>query len=167
MSKSTPPIEPYPVGRIVGAFGLRGEVKVEPLTDFLERLHKGARLRLKGEWVTVEGFRIHKNRPLLRLSGINDATAAEALQWQILESDSADRPELEEDEFMTEDLIGCLVVTSDGKELGEVDDVLITPAHDVLQVGSILIPAIKEFVKDVNLDEERITVELIPGMLEE
>jgi 16S rRNA processing protein RimM len=167
LSKSTPQTEPYPVGRIVGAFGLRGEVKVEPLTDFIERLHKGARLRLKGEWVTVESFRLHKNRPLLRLTGVEDATAAEALQWQLLESVSTDRPELEEDEFMTSDLIGCQVVTSDGRQLGPITDVLVMPAHDVLQVGSLLIPAVKEFVKQIDLEAELITVELIPGMLED
>jgi 16S rRNA processing protein RimM len=159
--------EPYPVGKIVGAFGLKGEVKVEPLTDFLERMHKGARLRLKGEWIAVEGFRMQKGRPLLKLEGIDNATDAQALQWQILESTSTERPDLEEDEFFTADLIGMKVVTIEGAEIGVVDDVLELPAHDVLQVGEIMIPAIKEFVKDVDLDEEVLTVQLIPGMLPE
>jgi 16S rRNA processing protein RimM len=156
---------PTRIGQIVGAFGLKGEVKVEPLTSFWDRFQKGARLRLKGDWVTVEGYREHKNRPLLRLSGVNDATAAEALQWEYLEAILADPPELEEDEFLTEDLIGLRVVTTDGQELGEVDDVLGTPAHDILQIGEILIPVVKEFVKDIDLEEEVITVQLIPGML--
>ena len=156
-----------PVGRIVGAFGLKGEVKVEPLTDFLERLHKGARLRLNEEWVTVESFRIHKGRPLLKLSGINDADAAQSHQWQELFSATQAKPELEEDEYMTEDLIGMKVVTTEGRELGEVDDVLDMPAHDVLQIGELLIPAVKEFVTDIDLDAEVITVKLIPGMLED
>jgi 16S rRNA processing protein RimM len=157
--------EPTRIGQIVGAFGLKGEVKVEPLTNFWERFQKGTRLRLKGEWVTVEGYREHKNRPMLRLSGVNDATAAESLQWEYLEAILTDAPELEEDEFLTEDLFGLRVVTTDGKELGEVDDVLTTPAHDVLQIGEILIPVVKEFVKDIDLDNEVITVQLIPGML--
>jgi 16S rRNA processing protein RimM len=155
---------PYPVGRIVGAFGIKGEVKVEPLTDFLERLHKGARLRLKDDWVTVESFRMHKHRPLLKLSGIDDPETAQALQWQVLESTSEEEPELGEDEFLTDDLIGMKVVTVEGEELGEVDDVLPMPAHDVLQVGEILIPAVKEFVKMIDFDAETITVQLIPGM---
>ena len=155
-----------PVGRIVGAFGLKGELKVEPLTDFLERMHKGARLKLKDEWVTVESFRIHKERPLLKLSGIDSMTAAQALQWQELYSANTERPPLEEDEFLTEDLIGLKVVTDEGQELGEVDDVLEMPAHDVLKIGELLIPAVKEFVKDIDLDNETITVKLIPGMLE-
>jgi 16S rRNA processing protein RimM len=154
------------VGRIVGAFGLRGEVKVEPLTDFLERFGKGHKLLLKGEWVTIESVRIHKDRPLLKLSGVNSVTEAEALQWEFLDTADTARPELDEDEFFTEDLIGLKVVTVDGQELGEVDDVLDMPAHDVLKAGEILIPAVKEFVKDIDFDAKTITVQLIPGMIE-
>jgi len=157
--------EPTRIGQIVGAHGLKGHVKVLPLTDFWERFEKGARLRVKGEWVTVESSIVHKNRPLLKLSGIDSIDAAEALQWEYLEAILGDAPDLEEDEYLTEDLIGCRVVTTGGRELGKVDDVLAMPAHDVLQIGEILIPAVKEFVRDVNLDDEVITVELIPGML--
>ena len=152
------------VGRIVGAFGLKGEVKVDPLTDFNERFRKGSRLRLKGDWVTVEGMREHKGRPLLKLSGIADATAAEALQWEYLEAHALEAPELEEDEYMVDDLIGLKVFTMEGEELGEVDNVLDYPAHEILEVGEILIPLVKEFVKEVDLEKDLIRVQLIPGM---
>jgi len=142
-------------------------VKVVPMTDFLERFEKGSKLRLKGEWVTVEGFKIHKKRPLLRLSGVTTATAAEGLQWEYLEIPTAQKPELEEDEFLSEDLIGLKVITVEGKELGEVDDVIPMPAHDVIQVGTLLIPAVREFVKEIDFDENVMTVQLIPGMLDE
>jgi 16S rRNA processing protein RimM len=154
------------VGQIVGAFGLKGLVKVVPLTDFLERFEKGSRLRLKGEWVEIEEFRIHKKRPLLKLSGITTATAAEALQWEYLEIPAAEKPELEEDEFLSEDLIGLKVVTVEGRELGEVDDVIPMPAHDVIQIGELLIPAVREFVKDIDFDANVMTVKLIPGMID-
>ena len=152
------------VGQIVGAFGLKGELKVEPMTEFEERFQKGARLRLDGNWVTVESMRIHKNRPMLKLSGVNDLTAAERLQWHYLEASAKDAPELDEDEYLVDDLIGLRVVTTEGLELGEVDEVLAYPAHEVLEVGDMLIPLVKEFVKDVDLDNEVITVQLIPGM---
>jgi 16S rRNA processing protein RimM len=155
----------FRVGQIVGGFGLRGQVKVEALTDFEERFAPGTRLLLKGEWVTIDAFTMHKGRPLLKLSGVNDLTAAEKLQWEYLEYVGDDRPELDEDEFLTEDLIGLRVVTVEGHELGEVDNVLDMPAHDVLQVREVLIPAVKEFVKDIDLEKGVITVELIPGML--
>ena len=154
------------VGQIVGAFGLKGSVKVVAMTDFLERFSKGSRLRLKGEWVEVEDFRIHKKRPLLKLSGVTTATAAEALQWEYLEIPAEEKPELEEDEFLSEDLIGLEVVTVEGQELGVVDDVIPMPAHDVIQVGELLIPAVREFVKDIDFDANKMTVQLIPGMLD-
>ena len=82
------------VGQIVGAFGIKGQVKVQPMTDFLERFQKGTRLRLKDNWVEFEAFSLHKDRPLLKLSGIDDANAAEALQWEYLEAAVDKRPEL-------------------------------------------------------------------------
>jgi 16S rRNA processing protein RimM len=154
------------VGQIVGAFGLKGTVKVVPMTEFLERFEKGSKLKLKGEWVEVVEFTIHKKRPQLRLSGITTATAAEALQWEYLEALESEKPELEEDEYLSEDLIGLKVVTVEGQELGEVDDVIPMPAHDVIQVGELLIPAVKEFVTDIDFDTNVMTVKLIPGMID-
>lgn len=159
--------EPVRIGQIVGAHGLKGFVKVDPLTEYLKRFDVGVRLRLKGQWVTVEAYSIHKNRPLIKLSGIDTMDAAQAMQWEYLDAILEMPKELEEDEFLTIDLIGCRVVTVEGRMLGTVDDVLALPAHDVLQVGDVLIPAVKEFVKDIDLDKEVITVALIPGMLPE
>ena len=88
---------------------------------------------------------------------------AEKLQWVYVEAEFT-RPKLEEDEFVTEDLIGIVVETTDGERLGAVEDVLCLPAHDVLQVGEILIPVVKEFVKDIDMEAELIKVTLIPGM---
>lgn len=154
----------YTIGQIVGGFGLKGQLKVVPLTDFLERFHKGARLRLNDDWVTVEAVSEHKGHLLLKLSGINDLTTAESLQWAYLYGRADDRPELDKDEYLTSDLIGLRVETIDGEQLGKVDEVMRAPAQDVLVVGEILIPAVKQFVKRVDLKSQRIVVELIGGM---
>src|SRR5512141_830607 len=89
------------VGRIVGARGLRGELKVEVMTEFIERLEAGRRLRLRGDWVTVETARIQNNRLLLKLSGIDTMDQAKDIQWEYLEAPEDERPELEEDEYIT------------------------------------------------------------------
>lgn len=151
------------VGRIVGAFGLKGELKVDPLTDFLDRFDKGSRLRLNGDWVTVETVRMHKGRPLVKLAGIDDATAAEKLQWAYLEGEEQDL-ELEEDEYLAEDLVGMQVFSVSGELIGEVDEVLAYPAQDILKVGETLIPMVQQFIKEIDLEAEKITVELLPGM---
>jgi 16S rRNA processing protein RimM len=156
------------VAQIVGPFGIKGQVKLKLLTDFPERFESGRRLRLNDEWVTIEEALVHKNQLVVRLSGVKDRTDAERLQWTYLEALADERPELDEDdEYFTEDLVGLSVVTTDGRELGKVDRVDAYPAHDVLVVGKILIPAVKAFVHEIDLDAERITVQLIPGMEDE
>lgn len=156
------------VAQIVGPFGIKGQVKLKLLTDFPERFESGRRLRLNDEWVTIEEALVHKNQLVVRLSGVKDRTDAERLQWTYLEALADERPALEEDdEYFTEDLVGLSVVTTDGRELGKVDRVDAYPAHDVLVVGKILIPAVKAFVHEIDLDAERITVQLIPGMEDE
>jgi 16S rRNA processing protein RimM len=153
------------VGRIVGAHGLKGEMKVQVLTDFVERLEVGRRLRLKGDWITVSGAREQNGRLLLRLSGIDHIDAAKALFGEYLEAPADERPDLDEDEYVSGDLVGLVVVTNLGQEIGKVTNVLPLPAHDVLVVGDVMIPAVKQFVKQVDLKNGRIVVELIEGML--
>jgi 16S rRNA processing protein RimM len=141
---------------------LKGQLKVDPMTDFVSRFERGARLMLRDEWVEVESMTIHKGRPLLKLRGVDDLTAAEKLQWEYLSA--IGRPELDEDEFLAEDLVGLEVFTEEGEQLGVVDDVLPYPAQDVLVVGEIMVPLVKEFVKEIDPDAGRVTVHLIPGM---
>ncbi len=152
-----------PVANIVGTHGLKGYLKLELLTDFPERLGIGSRLRLKDRWCEVEDAVVHKGRLMIKLEGVRDRNAAEALRGQTLEAVDA-RPELEEDEYMLEDLIGAEVYETDGSLLGTLDDVLAMPAQDVLVVGETMIPFVKEFVKKVDVDQNTITVQLIPGM---
>lgn len=159
--------EPLRVGRIVSTHGLKGQVKVELLTDFEQRLAKGRRLRLKDDWVLVEASQKQDKKMLMKLSGVNSIETAKALQWEYLYSPADEKPDLDEDEFFVEDLVGLKVVTVDGLELGDVKEVLAYPAQDILVIGQLMIPFVEQFVKGVDFDLEKITVELIPGMLGE
>jgi len=132
------------IGQIVGGFGLKGQVKVKPLTEFLDRFRKGGRLRLNDDWVTIESISEHKNHLLLKLSGVEDLSAAEKLQWAFLECPATQKPKLEKDEYFTSDLVGLTVFTQDGENLGAVNEVLPSPAHDVLVVGEVMIPAVRQ-----------------------
>jgi 16S rRNA processing protein RimM len=155
--------ERFEIGQIVGAFGIRGQVKVNPTTAFGSRFAKGNKIFVDGKEFVIEAVQWHKGRPLLTLPGVQTMSQAEALQWKYLEAEGA--PELDEDEFLIDDLLGLKVVTDKGLELGEVDDVESYPAHEVLVVGQVRIPLIKEFVKDIDFDNEIMTVSLIYGML--
>lgn len=162
------------VGRIVNTHGLKGQLKVEVLTDFEQRLAKGRRLRLKDDWVTVEASQWQDKRMLVKLSGIDSIDAAKALQWEYLFAAPGEEIELEEDEYFVEDLVGMKVVTTDGDELGEVEAVEAYPAQDILILAphashpgpdALMIPFVEQFVKKVDFEAETITVELIEGML--
>ena len=151
------------VGQIVGPFGLRGGIKVELLTDFSERFDVGSLLYLDGEPHTVlESYR-HKTQARIVLEGISALDLVERLKWRYLTVPSSDRPELDADEYLVSDLLGMGVI-EDGALLGTVDEVVHTPAQDLLRVGDVLIPCVRAFVKRVDLVSRTVEVELIEGM---
>jgi 16S rRNA processing protein RimM len=152
------------VGQIVSVFGLKGQVKVLPLTDFLDRFAKGSRLRLKEQWVTIDEVNDVRIPLVIKFSGVDTIDQAEELRGSYLEASASNKPKLEKDEYFTQDLLGLTVETTDGEVLGKIDDVIAAPAHDLLKIGEMLIPAVKAFVKKVDIKGQKITVELIPGM---
>ncbi|MCC6686862.1 MAG: 16S rRNA processing protein RimM [Fimbriimonadaceae bacterium] len=163
---STPSKAPnlIPIGKIVGAFGIDGRMKIESLTDFPERFDLGKKIYIKGDEHKIKWVAWHKTQARVKLDGFTRPEDVEALVGTLVQVPADDRPDLDEDEFYTQDLIGMKVISVDGEELGELDEVLSLPAHDVLIVGEVMIPAIEEFVQVVDFDEGIITVKLIPGM---
>ena len=152
------------VGQIVSTFGLKGQVKVMTLTDFTDRFEPGARLRLNDNWITIEDASWHKNQVILKLEGIRHIAIAEELRGAYLEVAATSKPQLEEDEYLTADLIGLRAETVEGEVLGKVDEVQPAPAHDLLVIGDLMVPAVKQFVKKVDIPGGVIVLELIPGM---
>lgn len=167
MTGRRPPDGHVTIGQVVGPHGIKGGVRVKVLTDFTERFDLGAKVWLAGEERTVKHASWHKEQVRLVLSGIPDRNAAEDLKWEYVSVPESDQPELDEDEFLTSDLFGLKVVTTEGKTIGRISDVISNPVQDVLVVGKTLIPMVKQFVKDINLKTKTVTVELIDGMWEE
>lgn len=153
------------VGQIVGTFGLKGAVKVNPLTDFVERFEVGSTLLIDGEPYEVIHLGWHKGQARITFEGIETVEKAELLKWKYLTGRPKEEIELDEDEYFTEDLIGLRVLDPEGKELGVIDDVLPRPGHDLLQIGGSLVPAVKEFVLSVDLKTGTIVIKPIPGLL--
>jgi 16S rRNA processing protein RimM len=161
----------WTVGEITAPFGLAGEVKVRIESDFPDRFKRLKEVCLRpriGEpkLFAVERARLHKRQALLKLRGI--ASIEEADRWrgawvQVRRTDAVPLPG---DSFYVSDLIGMEVVTADGNLLGTLDAVLSYPAQDLLQIGSILIPVVREFVLEVDTANRRIVVsppaELLP-----
>jgi 16S rRNA processing protein RimM len=154
--------ERVPIGKIVGGHGLKGHLKVDAMTSFLSRFEKGEVVFLDGNKHKIQSSQIHKGRPLIKLAGIDTLTHAEQLKWKILEAEG--EAELDDDEFLVEDLIGLKVMTVEGELLGTLEEVEDYPAHEVLLVNNIRIPFIDEFVEEINFDTETIRVRLLYGM---
>ena len=99
------------------------------------------------------------DRPILRLDGIDDRAGVEALRGSELLVARTDAPRLPPGEYWAEDLEGCAVVTSEGRELGHVGQMRALPSCEVLEVGELLVPLVSDAVLDVSLDERRIVVD--------
>ena len=161
------------VGQIVNTFGIKGELKVTPFTDDINRFDDLKKVYVKtrkdDKLYNVENVRYHKNMVLLKLEGIENPEQAELLKNSYLEIDREDAIPLEEGQYFIVDLIGLEVYTDEGKLLGKVDDIYNTGANDIYVVKDelgkqVLLPGIKEVIKEVKL-EDRIIVHLIPGLI--
>lgn len=162
------------VGQIVNTFGIKGEVKVTPFTDNINRFDDLKKVYVKtkkeDKLYKVENVRYHKNMVLLKLEGIDNPEQAELLKNAFIEIDREDAVPLKEGQFFIADLIGLEVYTDEGKLLGKVDDIYNTGANDIYVVKDelgkqILLPGIKEVIKQVDLESEKIIVHLIPGLI--
>jgi 16S rRNA processing protein RimM len=157
------------VGRILGPWGLRGDLKVEPLTDFPERFALGCSLYVKGVAYAIERCRWYKGKVYIKLSGIDSATAAEALRERFLEVPEEELKPLSEGEYYQFQILGLEVRTTEGQPLGKVTQILSTGSNDVFVVrgegGELLIPALDDVVKAIDLNGRWIEVELVEGLL--
>lgn len=163
-SESKTPTNFVPVGEIVGVFGIKGYIKVQPLTHFAERFDKGKYLYIDGEKKRITWCAWHKMQVRLGLQGIATPEQAIDLIGKKVCVPEGDRPQLDEDEYYAGDLIGMEVRLVDGEVLGNVDDVITGAAQDILRIGTIMIPMVRAFVKKIDLKSKRITVELLHGM---
>ncbi len=152
------------IGKIVGVFGLRGGIKVEPLTDALERFAIGNTVYLDGQAHVIERIHLHKQQIRLRLSGIETIPNAQKCVGKYLQALREERPALSGGEYWVDELIGMEVLEESGERLGTLDEVISAPAHDVYRVGSLLIPAVREFILNVDPETRTIIVRLLPGM---
>lgn len=152
-------------GEIVGTHGIRGEVKIMPWCDgpdFLKAFHT---FYIEGTPYKVEAARVHKNMLLCKLRGVDDVSIAQTFKNKVVKIDRGSAPVAKGRVFIA-DLIG-LPVYAEGEEIGTLKDVYSGPANDVYIVKGkreYMIPAVSEFLEDVNPDEGYIKVKLLEGM---
>ena len=153
-------------GMIVNTHGINGEVKIEVWLDSPEYFRSFKRLYLNGAEKKILSARVHKSFVIARLDGVEDLNAAMALKGKTVEILRADA-HLKEGEFFVQDILGFRVVDEQGTELGRLADAVETPASMIYVVKGErehLIPAVKEFILNIDAEREEIRVHLIEGM---
>jgi 16S rRNA processing protein RimM len=159
-------------GRIAGVFGLHGELKLDAsrVGDDALRVGLAATLCLSDgttRAVTIAAVRRQKDRPLIRIAGIEDADAAQALVGARVTIGREDAP-LGEREYFDEDLVGCRLLDEAGVERGIVVDVLHYPNQDLLVIGPAraMLPLAAAFIANVDIARKEIRVSVPEGLLD-
>lgn len=163
------------VGRILRPHGIRGDVKVELYTDWPDRFNELRMLCLivpgrVGKWIKVEQARIQQGSAILKLSGFENRSQAESVRGAELCVRENELPSLQEGHYYIHDLVGMNVRTVLGEKIGSVVDIIQMPAQDMYIVDAdgkeIMIPAVKEFIKRIDLDKKEIIIDPIEGLID-
>ena len=166
--------EYFEIGQIVNTFGIKGFVKIVPFTDDLERFEE-----LESVFVVkqkqliemqIEEVKYHKNLVLVKFKGIEDINMAEKYKGCYIKIKRENARKLPKDTYFIADLIGIDVYDENGNLLGKVDDIFNNKSHDVYVIKDdlgkqILLPSTKEVIKDVDVENNKIIVHLIDGLV--
>ena len=166
--------EYFEIGQIVNHFGIKGMVKVMPYTDDITRYDELKEIYVvqknKKTKYEIEEIKYHKNMVLAKVKGIDTMDSAEMLKQSSVQIERKDAIKLEKDTYFIVDLIGLKVVTDDNNELGNLIDIYNTGSNDIYVVKDelgkqVLLPAISEVIKKIDIENKTITVHLVKGLV--
>ena len=157
------------IGRILAPWGTEGKLKVKVITDFPQRFAPSATVYISRQPVTISSTEGHQGELIIKLNAVDSIEAARRLRGQPVEIHRSQVYSLPEGQYYQFQLIGLEVWTTRGELLGNVSEVLSAKSNDNYLIkgadGEILIPAIEDVVKSIDLDKGRIVIEAIPGLL--
>ena len=162
------------VGQIVNTFGIKGFVKANPWVNDITRFEKLKKIYIKirneHKEIEIEEVKYHKNQVLLKFKGIDTIEQAEIIRNAIIEIDRENAIPLEKGEYFIADLLESEVFTDEGEKLGILDDIYNTGSKDIYVVKNelgktILLPGIKDVIKEVDVDNKKIIVHLLKGLV--
>ena len=163
----------FELGQIVNVFGIKGFVKVVPYTEDISRFKQLDKVflvkdNIKKEY-EIEEIKYHKNFVLVKFKYINTVEDAETLRNYYIQVKRENLGELEEGTYYIADLLGLDVYSEDGKLLGVLEDIYNTGSNDIYVVREkngkqILLPAINDVIKEINIKDKKILVHLINGL---
>lgn len=164
-------MEKIKIGQIVNAVALRGEVKVYNYSDYKERYEELDYIYVEDKKTNIEKVRYMNEMVILKLDGADDRNAAEALKGKSIFIGEDQLRVLPEDTYYIKDLIGLEIRDQEDNKIGKLKDVLQNSAQDLYEIeleseNTTLIPAVEEFILDINVKEKFIRIKLIEGMLD-
>ncbi len=161
--------EKLEIGKIVNTFGIKGEVKVYPYTDDINQFKKIKKVYINNEEKEIESVKFHKNNVILKIKGIDNMTEAENLRNTVIEANRSTK-KLPENTYYIADLINLDVYTDENNFLGKVKDIYNTGANDIYSIETpegkeILLPAIKDVIKQIDIENKKIIVHILKGLI--
>lgn len=164
------------IGEIVNTHGVKGEVRIKQITDFIERFAEGATVYLQDKSeqfvpLTIDMSRQHKNLLLVRFEQYKTLDEVEPLKGLTLHIKEEQLTELGPNEYYYHEIIGCSVHSTENEKIGVVDSILAPGANDVWVVKDdrgkeYLIPYIADVVKEVDIERKQIIIKLMEGLLD-
>lgn len=162
------------VGVISSTHGIRGEVKVFPTTDDMNRFKNLKEVILdtgkERLFLEIQNVKFFKQFAILKFKGIDNINDIEKYKGRPLLVARENAVSLEEGEYYIADLIGMEVMTEDGRHFGRLNDVMETGANDVYiiasdEYGEVLVPAIRECIREIDIENGRMTIRLMKGLI--
>jgi 16S rRNA processing protein RimM len=163
------------IGRIVKPVGTRGEVKILPLTDDQQRFHILSKVWIGRNTSDVEEKKILMSRidarwVVLHLQGVETVEESERLKDAFVYVPADDAVQLQKGSYFIHEVIGCSVVTEEDVSIGVITDLLSLPSNDIWVVKKgtkeILLPAVKAIIRQVDIEQKRITIHALDGLLD-
>ena len=157
------------LGKITSPVGIKGEIRVYPYLD-QARFSDIEKVCIENSQpAAIEKLRIDKNMLVIKLEDVNDRNASEMLRGKELYLPLGEKLDLGEDNYLIEDLIGLTVKSESGEVLGKIKDVISRTVQDLYEIErldgkSFLLPAVKEFIKNIDLEKQTMTVRLPEGI---
>ncbi|HBC97693.1 MAG TPA: 16S rRNA processing protein RimM [Clostridium sp.] len=149
------------IGKIINTHGIKGELKIYPLTDDPKRFNKLDLVYIDGTPKRVLECKFQSKRVILKIQGVDSIEEATSYKGKYLEISRKDAVDLNEGTYFIADIIGCSVVDEDGMFYGKIGEVLHTHNNDVYWIkgkNELLIPAIKDVIVDIDVEKEKIVI---------
>ena len=157
------------IGQILAPWGVKGKLKVEVVTDFPERFSPQATIYINRQPMAIDSTEWHKGKAIIKLTTVDSVEEAQKLRGQPVEIPHSQLYSLPEGQCYHFQLIGLEVWTTQGELLGNITEILTAESNDNYVVrgatGEILIPAIEDVVKSVDLNKGHMVIEPIEGLL--